>query len=189
MLSTRGLSTLVTGLFYVFFRDPIEAAFQSPRILVFTFTATALLLLSTGAFRDKQKTALSGKSLWVPVLAGLLQGMAIMPGISRSGATISILLIMGVRRKEAAYYSFFLAIPAIAGAAVVKSLEADSLRFLTDHLLLMTACLVISASFSYVCLRVLTRILERGRFWIFSLYVFGMALVSFWLYYVRGIVS
>ena len=62
---------------------------------------------------------------WQAVLIGLIQGIAITPGISRSGSTIAIALLLGVNRTLAAKFSFLLSIPAIVGACILQVKDAQ----------------------------------------------------------------
>ena len=105
-----------------------------------------------------------------------------MPGISRSGSTIAPLLMMGTEKKEAGFYSFFLAVPAILGALFFKLFEVEGTEFLSANILVVIVAFVISAVFSYQFLALLNFVLERGRFWMFSLYTLVMAIVSFILF-------
>jgi len=172
------LSTVVTFVFYLILKDPIEMKYRSPSILFVTYLVTTGMLLLTYLEGKKDKSEIATKSVFLPIAVGLLQGFAIMPGISRSGLTISPLLLMGIRREEAAYYSFFLAIPAILGALVFKLFEMESIGFLIDHWETVVLCFGVSTLFSYLFLALLNLILRRGRFWTFSAYTLVMAVVS-----------
>jgi len=172
------LSTVVTFIFYVILKNPIEAGYQSPSILFVTYLVTTVLLFSTYFAGKKDKSEIAKKSILLPVVVGLLQGFAILPGISRSGSTISPLLLMGVRREEAAYYSFFLAIPAILGALIFKLLDTENLGFLVDQWGMVVLCFGVSMVFSYLFLAILRFILRRGKFWLFSAYTLVLAVVS-----------
>jgi undecaprenyl-diphosphatase len=89
-----------------------------------TFLITASLLVST-AFARPATTDLSTMRPWQALVIGLAQGIAITPGISRSGTTIAVALLLGLKREDAARFSFLLSIPAILGALVLKADEAS----------------------------------------------------------------
>jgi len=172
------ISTVVTVAIYLGFQSFIDSKVQSPAILPVTFLITTVILVLTRIFHRRSKKDIQNMPLWIPVLVGILQGLAIFPGISRSGATISPLLINGAERKDAAFYSFFLAIPAILGALVYKLMDVEDMTFILSHIWLMLLCLLVSAAFSFVFLAVLNRILKRGGFWLFSVYTLVMAILS-----------
>ncbi|MCL2069614.1 MAG: undecaprenyl-diphosphate phosphatase [Treponema sp.] len=131
------LATVPIVLVAIAFRGPIEQAFETGRFLGFSFLITALLLcsaelLSRGAKRRSGKSAngkiADGKAAedmgWKDALVvGALQAIAVIPGISRSGATISGALLSGLNRDFAARFAFLLSIPAILGALVLQLAE------------------------------------------------------------------
>jgi undecaprenyl-diphosphatase len=80
---------------------------------------TGTLLLVTD-WRKKTRLGLRQFAVWQAALVGLAQAGAIMPGISRSGATICVAILVGLRRRWAVEFSFLIAIPAILGATVIK---------------------------------------------------------------------
>lgn len=183
LLSYLAVSTVVTFLFYLIFKRWLETGYQSPSVLVITYSITTVVLFSTYLTEHRQTKAVWERGIVLPVLVGLLQGIAILPGISRSGFTIAPLLLLGIKREEAAYYSFFLAIPAILGALVLKLFEVGGIQFLVDHWAIVTLSFVTSMLFSYCFLVLLVAVLKRGRFWVFSGYTLSVAVVSgviFW---------
>lgn len=113
------LGTIPTGLIGVVFKDRLEALFDEPRAACAMLLVTAALLIGT------RFTAATGRSdgemTWKDaLLIGTVQGLAIIPGISRSGSTIAAALFLGLDRELAARFSFLLSVPAILGALVLK---------------------------------------------------------------------
>lgn len=92
------------------------------RMLGYCFIATALILTAAEfARRSIKRRYTSGNMKWHhPVVIGALQGIAILPGVSRSGSTITGALFCGVKKKSAAEFSFLLSIPAIVGGAILE---------------------------------------------------------------------
>ena len=173
------ISTTVTFLIYLLFKDFIESKFTTPSVLGYTFFITSIILFSTIFCKNKDKKKIEDGNLIVAIMAGIFQGLAILPGISRSGATISSLLLLRIQRKEAAYYSFFLAIPAILGALIFKLSELENVHFISENLLVLIVSFVICAFFSYIFLKILIFIINKGKFWIFSVYTLILSIVSF----------
>ena len=112
---------VVAGLL---FTDWLEAAFETGRFIGFAFLGTAALLVTAELLSrraQRQAPGEPGKMNWLDALAvGLCQAVAVIPGLSRSGATMSGALSRGLDRDLAARFSFLLSIPIILGAAVFQ---------------------------------------------------------------------
>ncbi|MFO7892000.1 MAG: undecaprenyl-diphosphate phosphatase [bacterium] len=173
------ISTAVTFMVYIFLKEFIESKFKTPSILSFTFLMTSFMLFSTYFTKNVKQTRITDKNYLTPIIVGIFQGLAILPGISRSGATISSLLLLRTQRKQAAYYSFFLAIPAILGALIFKLTDMSNINFIVENLLVLVISFLVGAIFSYIFLKILIIIINKGKFWIFSIYTIILSLVSF----------
>jgi undecaprenyl-diphosphatase len=122
------IATLPAVAVALVFKDTIEGAFASGAFLGFAFLITSALLLaaeflSRGPGGENSEGGLKGKETmnWLDALIiGLLQGVAIIPGVSRSGSTLSGALSRKLNRDFAARFSFLLSIPAILGALVLQ---------------------------------------------------------------------
>ncbi|MFH1889231.1 MAG: undecaprenyl-diphosphate phosphatase [Candidatus Omnitrophota bacterium] len=118
LLSYVAIVTLVTGIIGILGKDFFEVLFGSPRLVAFALIITGVLLILTRRFMEKKRDALNIKDA---LILGLAQGFAIIPGISRSGATISTLLFRGIDRQTAFRFSFLASIPAVLGAAILEA--------------------------------------------------------------------
>lgn len=96
-----------------------EEFFNAPSEVAMFMLVTGALLVASESLAPRQRTINELKVL-DSILIGIAQAVAILPGISRSGSTISTGLFLGLRRQDAARYSFLLSIPIIAGAAIFK---------------------------------------------------------------------
>ena len=101
--------------FKLLFPDLLEG-----KLLGCGFVLTAVLLYAGENFNSTKSVLLAPKT---SVLTGVLQGIAVLPGVSRSGATISALTLQGVEKKAATTFSFLLSIPIILGSALYESLD------------------------------------------------------------------
>ena len=111
------LGSIPTGLIALLFKDSLEAIFGKPMVVAGMLIITGLILqLSRLGQRQRQRQTETPLRAWHTPLVGVVQGLAIIPGISRSGSTISISLLLGLSPQVAAQYSFLLSIPAILGA-------------------------------------------------------------------------
>jgi undecaprenyl-diphosphatase len=114
------LITLIpTGVVYVLFKEPLEAAFANPRLVCGMLLVTGVLLLLT-LLRKNPDGRLSPLKAFV---IGAAQSAAMIPGISRSGATICTALYQNVTPEKAANFSFLMLLPVVLGATLLKSLE------------------------------------------------------------------
>lgn len=116
------LATLPAVAAGLFLRGPIEALFEDPRAVGAALLVTGALLWTTrwSLRREGWSDAGVGSALAM----GVAQSFALVPGISRSGATVVVGLWLGVEPREAAAFSFLMAVPAIGGAAVLQVAEA-----------------------------------------------------------------
>ena len=162
------IATFPTAIAGVLFKDRIEAAFSSLLFIGIAFIFTGLILLFTKF--AKERSALNpGKALAI----GLCQALALFPGVSRSGMTISSGLFLGIKREKAVKFSFLLYIPLSLGAF---ALEARSSFYLDLPLVIsFFTCFFLSFAF----LKLLLFITKKGGFWAFSLYCFAIGVTSF----------
>ncbi|MDW3208886.1 MAG: undecaprenyl-diphosphate phosphatase [Reichenbachiella sp.] len=112
------LSMIPVGIVGVFFEDQIESFFGGNILLVGTMLLVTAALLAFTYFSKKNEGAINFKNSF---LIGLAQAIAIMPGISRSGSTISTALLLGVNKEKAARFSFLMVLPPILGAMLLKT--------------------------------------------------------------------
>ena len=164
-------ASVPAGMVGIFFDDFIESLFASPRM-------TSLGLIATGTLLFFSKfSETGGKSeaeiSWLDALIiGLFQSLAIIPGISRSGSTITSALFRGIDREMAARFSFLLSIPAIGGAFVLKAKHlADASPSDMIPLIIGT---VAAALAGVIALRWLLRHVQRGYFRGFAYYCWAL---------------
>jgi undecaprenyl-diphosphatase len=108
------------------FEDHAETVFRSPWVVVGTMSVMAVLLWIADR-PSSQRKSLAELPWGRAVIIGICQGLAIVPGVSRSGITISMALLLGLNRTDAVRFSFFLSVPIILGAGLLK------LPFLIDN--------------------------------------------------------
>ena len=122
------------------------------------------LMLQLPRLRSVKAKSEQAVRTWHTPLIGIVQGIAIAPGISRSGSTISLSLMLGISPQAAAQYSFLLAIPAILGALFIKLKDAGEVTLAAAIVGTLTAFVV-----GYMALRILLSVLNRGKFYVFFL--------------------
>ena len=169
------IGSVPTGVIAIAFKQQLEALFVKPTIV-------AVMLMTTGVIlqlpRLRRSTVQEDCRLrfWHSPLIGIAQGLAITPGISRSGATISMALLLGISAKKAARFSFLLSIPAILGAVFLKIKDVAGISVDTTAVVVGT---LTSFLVGYIALRVLLAVLDRGKFSGFSYYCFALGIGVF----------
>ncbi|MHC4551466.1 MAG: phosphatidylglycerophosphatase A [Planctomycetota bacterium] len=119
------ISTITTVICYKLFKDPLESA-RKLEVLAATWLVTAAVLLITDS-RKQSRRGLRQIGIMFAIIVGIAQSVAILPGISRSGATICTAILLGLHRRWAIEYSFLISIPAILGGALLQILEQPDL--------------------------------------------------------------
>ncbi|MBN1344521.1 MAG: undecaprenyl-diphosphate phosphatase [Phycisphaerae bacterium] len=173
------IASVPTGLIGVVFKDQLEAAFGNPVLIGCALLATGVLLFISGKAPRPRKTWRQFGALGA-LLVGLAQGLAITPGISRSGATICTALLCGLKRRWAAEFSFFIAFPAICGAALLKA--KDVLELPSDQIAAMPVGPIVVGSLvaavvGYAALRLLLVAVRSAKLIYFSYYVWALGLL------------
>lgn len=172
-----GVGIKLTSLDQEIFNEPLLIG------LCFMITATLLrmsgkssLSLRSAAQKELPPTPLEKISLKETLIIGVAQMFAILPGLSRSGTTISAGVLSGVNREAAGVFSFLLAIPAIGGAAFLEllSLIRHGVPQGSENATLaqMAVGLLLSATVSFCALSWLTRLIKQGKLAFFSYYLY-----------------
>jgi undecaprenyl-diphosphatase len=170
------IGTVPAALAGLLLKDFFERAFANPVMTSVMLLVTGMILLSTRFYKK------GGKPVTFPaaLVMGIGQAVAILPGISRSGTTISSGIWSGVQPSEAAEFSFLLSIPAIAGAA---TLESQELLNISHHLVgayLVGA--VCSFVLSLAAVSVVMTVVKRGKFDYFAYYCFAAGALGLYLF-------
>jgi len=116
------LSAIPAAFMGVVLNDFFEALFGSPRLVAVLLFVTGLILWFSERFATRRR-ALAALTWKDALVMGLAQGIAIAPGISRSGATLAAGLLRGLRREDTARFAFLMSVPVIVGAAGYKVLK------------------------------------------------------------------
>lgn len=173
-----GIGTIPAVVFSLLFDKTIESSFSSLRVIGILFIINALILLSTKLIKPKTNHQRQTTNLKAFII-GVFQAIAILPSISRSGATITSALWLGISPIEAFEFSFFLAIPAIIGAFIFKI--KDLTLYTSNDLLLGIIGLVISAFVGMLSLSMLQKVLKSANFFWFGIYCLLLGLILLFL--------
>jgi undecaprenyl-diphosphatase len=170
-------SVFVTGVIGLTMRGLFESVFANPLLVAGSLTITGILLWWTDIL-PARKVGLRDIGLGIAFIIGLAQGLALMPGLSRSGTTIAFALFAGMKRRWAAEYSFFIAFPTILAASGVEFLSVMREGTpLTIEPMAFATGFVVAALVGIVALQIVLKLLYAARFRFFSFYVWFLAAV------------
>ncbi len=168
------LITMVpTGITYIFFKDFLEARFADPRFASGMLLVTGVLLLLTLLRKNPDGKLTPVKAFFV----GLAQAAAMIPGISRSGATICTALYQNVDPEKAANFSFLMLLPVVLGATLLKTLdmfEGD----ITLGLVPIVAGTLVAYVSGVLAIKLLLDFVRRGRLSYFAYYCFLVGILG-----------
>jgi undecaprenyl-diphosphatase len=167
-------AVIIGGLF----ADKIEETLRTPMATVLTLVIGSIAFLVVEHMGESTRTR-GERDLNVvdAVVIGTAQATALAPGISRSGATITAGMLMGVRRLDAARFSFLLGIPAILGAAAKEGLKLRHMGMTAEMGQLFLVGIASSAIVGYLTVRYLLKFLATHRLDLFAYYRLALALV------------
>lgn len=171
------ISCIPTALIGFFFKPFFESAFASLWITGGGLIITGLLLWSAEHFSFSFKR-ITDMNWWDALLVGMIQGMAITPGISRSGSTIAGGLFLGLEREAAARYSFLLSIPAVLGASLLEAKDALAGAIegglSTSQIIPMLLGTLIAAVVGFLAVKAVVKLTKRGKLSIFAYYCWAV---------------
>ena len=164
-------ASIITAIIGFLFQDFFKSLFTNLTAVGIALIVTGMLLLTVKWVKVKEKKEMSMVDAF---LVGLMQGIAIIPGISRSGATISAGLLRGINRELAIRFSFLLFIPAVIGATV---LEFNELSSQSVELVPVIVGTIVSMIVGYASIKLLIKIIKKERFYLFGYYCLAAGLI------------
>ena len=180
----------IPGALAGYFLNEIIDIFRNPKVVATTLLFYGLLLLIADRYCSRKeklnkktlatKKKLSFRKLSIPqaLIIGVSQALALIPGTSRSGVTITSGLFLGLGRREAAIFSFALSIPIIAGASLIKI----PALFATDiNAVAIIFGVLTSFAVGFIAIKYMLRYLTSRSYLIFVFYRLGLAILIFWL--------
>jgi undecaprenyl-diphosphatase len=153
------IATIPAGLVGLIYGDWIEASLRSSEVIAYATIGFGLLLLVADQKANEHKTILQ-MTLLAAVVIGLFQALALIPGTSRSGITITAALFLGFQRDAAARFSFLISIPLILAAGLLKTKELVEQATQVDWVTIGLAA-SISAISAYVCIYFFLALINR----------------------------
>jgi undecaprenyl-diphosphatase len=179
------IATVPAVVIGLLFKDIFAAAFSAPVFAGGLLIFTAALLVTAERFGTRQRQL---ESLgWLDaIIIGFWQVAAMLPGISRSGATISGAVLKGFERDSAAKFSFLMSIPVLLGAGVIALLDLLETETMVGQLPAISVGFVAAAVSGYLCIRWLLGYLQRHSLNVFAIYCVAVSLLTLIVAFARG---
>lgn len=140
---------------------PIETMFRSNPLLIALFMVLFGFILGLADYLGRKRLTLGETTLGSALTVGLMQCLALIPGVSRSGITITAGLMLGFTRESAARFSFLISLPIVAGAALLKSMEIFKNGIPAGEGLPMLVGIAVSAVTGYISVAFLLRFVQK----------------------------
>ena len=179
------IATFITGVFGLFAKEAAHNLTENPFIVsIFIIMTGCVLLISEKIKKDENKKT----DIKTALVVGLFQGFAVMPGLSRSGMTISSAMFMGLKRFDAARFSFILSIPIILLASFIYPLLTFDLKDIANfNYQALISGMVTSFITGYLCIKYFMNFLKNNNLKCFAYYCFVMGTISAVIFYIKGI--
>jgi len=158
------IGTIPVAIGGVIFKKQFEAAFDSVQLTGTMLLVSALFLLFTKYVREGERSVSVVRALVI----GLAQLGSILPGISRSGATIATGMFLGMQPQKAARFSFILSVPAVSGAFLFKLLDAVGASIPGSELLSYAVGALVSFFVGLVAIHYLLKVIATHKFYLFG---------------------
>jgi len=163
------VATIPTGILGVVGKDFVESASESLLIPGFCLIITAVLLFISDRIKPGTKSARNASFL-NSFEVGMVQGLATLPGLSRSGSTIAACLLCGFNKKFAVKFSFLMSIPAVLGAALLEVKDLGGVTLDKGELISYLAGTAVAAVVGYIAIKTMLVVIKKNKFTIFSIY-------------------
>jgi undecaprenyl-diphosphatase len=174
------IATVITCTMVLIFKDWIDRTL-TVKVLPFTFLVTAIVLFGTSLLGERFARN-ENITYRTSVFAGVVQGIAVIPGISRSGSTIAACLYSGTERKAAAEFSFLMSIPIIIASFVYEAVSNPIAVGSVPALPLVFGFVVALAS-GIFAIKFMLRIIQSVKLYWFSAYLVAVAVILIFVFY------
>lgn len=175
-------ASLPAGIIGLLFNDFFERAFSSPPLAMSLLIVNGSILIATKKIKIGE-TEMGNAGLSRALIIGFFQAAAILPGISRSGMTITAGLLLRLSPVEAAKFSFLMSIPVIAGAGLLEGIKAAKINYPPELIIPLLISMVITAAVGIAALKVLYFAVKKIRLDLFGYYTIAAGVIGLLLYF------
>ncbi|MDD6037947.1 MAG: undecaprenyl-diphosphate phosphatase [bacterium] len=178
------VSTIPTAVIGFIARDIVEMAAKVLIVPGICLILTSILLLisdhcNNGEKLPKQVTYSNA------FMIGIAQGIATLPGLSRSGTTITACLLSGFNRKFAVKYSFIMSIPVVLGSVILELGDFSAVSWTGGELANYIVGMLVAAVVGYICIKAMLYVVKQKKFTYFAIYCFIVGAISVGVYFYR----
>ncbi len=176
------VTTIPTAIIGLLFDDLVSQASNTLLVPGICLILNAVILLVVGSLPGGKKKV--KKTSYLDALAvGTAQGVAVLPGISRSGSTICACLGLGLKREFAVKYSFIASIPVILGANILELRHFTTAMASGSELLYYVVGMIVAAVVGYICIRIMIYLVSNRKFSYFAYYCGIVGIISLIFYF------
>lgn len=176
------VATIPTAIIGLLFNDFFESLYTSIMVIGLALIGTsAILLFAEKAQEKKHNRGIKEMKLLDGIFVGICQGIAIIPGISRSGATISGSLVRGLKRETAIKFAFLISFPTILGAGILEIPKALAAGTAGEDMGVMLMGMAFAAVFGVAAIKTMIKIVTDKKLYMFSVYtgIVGLAVAIY----------
>ncbi len=166
-----------------FLSGTIEKFFEGGLVLPFMFLLTGALLLTTELVSKRRKAPGKPVGIKSAAIMGLAQAVAVIPGLSRSGSTISAGVLSGADRERAARFSFFMSIPIILGSAAYSLIKGGAGVFDSVSVTAVAAGMLAAAVSGFFAIKLMLILIKKSNYKWFAVYL-GILFILSLVYYI-----
>lgn len=179
------VATIPAAIVGFFLDDLVESYFRTNLLLIIGALVLMGILLYIFDIKREETNSLKQMTFLDAILIGLAQCLALVPGFSRSGATITMARIRKINRVDAAKFSFYLSLPVTAGAVILKLIKGDMINLITNELNIFIVGVTTSFIVGIFTIKFLLKFLNKHEYNIFMWYRLILSLVVLLTLYLR----
>lgn len=174
------IATIPTVIIALILNKYLEYIYTSTILIGLCFVVTAFLILNIDIIKNN-KLNIENMKIRSILAIGAIQGIAALPGISRSGSTISASVVLGMKKKDAVDFSFLMSIPAVTGAFILgmKDVLSQNASVKFDFNLFLG--IIVSMITGILAIRLIKILAKKRKFYIFSIYLLIIGIISLFL--------
>lgn len=171
------ISSVPTAIIGFAAKDMVEAFEKALLVPGICLIITSILLFFADRLREGNKT-INEATYTDSFIVGITQGIATLPGLSRSGTTIFTCLLCKFDRNLAVKYSFLMSLPAIGGATLLEIFDVDASLISGSDIMCYIIGMIVAGVVGFICIKVMLLIVRKKKFTYFSIYCLAIGIIS-----------